>query len=1014
MQLPVSGSLRSNSVEWWEDPLVFNVGQEKPHVRTIPLTNSNQAKVEDSPYYYSLNGVWKFHWVRKPKDRPINFFEPNFDDSNWGNIPVPANWELEGHGIPIYVNEQYPFPRNPPNISHDYNPVGSYRTTFIIPKSWDKQAVFLVFEAIKSAAFFWVNGQFLGYNQDSKTPVEFNISNFLREGDNHLAIELYRWSDGSYLECQDMWRISGIERAVYLWTAPRFHIRDYKVLADLDQSYLNGHLEIALEIIQLQNDSSQTPLFCGFQLFDTTNRLVLEQQTLVMSTDKQIQFNSIIKTVAKWTAETPNLYHLHLFLKDAEGQVIELLTTKIGFRKVEIKEAQLHINGKAIMIRGINRHEHDEHKGHVIDEASMLEDIKLMKQCNINAVRSSHYPNAIRWYELCDEYGLYVVDEANIESHGMYESEGCLANDPLWGPAHMDRIKRMYERTKNHACVIIWSMGNEAENGCNFQEAYNWLKAKDPSRPVQYEPAFEEANTDIVCPMYPNLEEIEAYAQKNDGRPFIMCEYAHAMGNSVGNLIDYWELIQQYDCLQGGFIWDWIDQGLAAYTPKGVKYWKFGGDYGGPEIPSDNNFCINGILFPDRNPHPAYWEVKKIYQEIQFTAIDLNCGSIELKNNYTFISLDFVLIHWEIWSYEGLAKAGSFETDLGPGETQLLELPFHVDQLQPSTYEYFLNFSVQIKQAKPFLASGFELAKEQFKLTTRSVNTLDPARFVGYKEENESLFCTFRDYQYQFNKETGLLEAIRFQDTDILEASLIPNFWRPPNDNDFGNNMYERLGVWQYAHTERRLQSFHISQDNATIETLLYLEAIESTFKLQYTILNTGALKIDCAFNPGVKKLPELPRIGLYLQLSKIFQNLSWLGRGPHENYIDRKYSAHVGLYESTIEQQYVPYIAPQENGNKEDVRWLKLQSTSGLELEIQSDSVFAFSALPFSPQALSRPTREALHTIDLQPESVVSLCLDHIQMGVGGIDSWLSLQLPKYRIRPKPYAFSFTLKAFK
>ncbi|MFK7946655.1 MAG: glycoside hydrolase family 2 TIM barrel-domain containing protein, partial [Saprospiraceae bacterium] len=605
-----------NIENYYQNPEVFNIGQEKPRSNFIIFDNKSEVGKpwKESPFYQSLNGKWRFNWVRKPADRPIDFYKNDFDTSNWKEITVPSNWEIEGFGVPIYVNDRYPFERNPPFIPHEYNPVGSYKRTFTIPKNWKNRQVFLRFEAVKSAAYFWLNGEFLGYNQDSKTPIEFDITKHLIEGENQISVEVYRWSDASYLECQDMWRLSGMEREVYLWSAPKVHIRDFWAKADLLDNVgqtasplpTDGLLSVEVEIVNFGSVLAGDKLL-RLELFD--------QQKLVCNTDVEVMAKAMpfalrhhfnIKNIKKWTAETPNLYDFRLTILDkSNGKIIETTGCKVGFRKVEIRNAQLCINGVPITIKGVNRHEHDEKTAHVIDEKLMLLDIEMMKKANINAVRCSHYPNAARWYELCDEHGFYVVDEANIESHGMYTSEQCLADDERWQAAHLDRIERMFERTKNHACIIVWSMGNEAENGQNFRVAYDWLKARDSSRPVQYEQAFEEANTDIVCPMYPTLKHLEAYAKSSPKRPLIMCEYAHAMGNSLGNFADYWEVINGYDCLQGGFIWDLVDQGLAA-EKDGQKYWKFGGDFTdkimGENVPSDDNFCINGLLFPDRTP----------------------------------------------------------------------------------------------------------------------------------------------------------------------------------------------------------------------------------------------------------------------------------------------------------------------------------------------------------------------------------------------------------------------------
>ncbi len=1047
---------------WWENPEIFNVGQTKPHVNTISfpdLESALNSKKEESPFYKSLNGKWKFNWVRKPADRPKYFYKKNFDASHWNEINVPGNWELEGFGTPIYVNDRYPFERNPPHIPHDYNPVGSYKTTFSVPENWDGRKVFLVFEAIKSASYFWLNGQMLGYNQDSKTPVEFDISDFLQKGENQLSVEVYRWSDGSYLECQDMWRISGIEREVYLWSAPQNRVKDFFAKATLDDEYENGVLEVEVESDTNVEVFVKKPFSASLELQKCTRSssaaevevesdekvevhvhssflTTLEFQEKARSSSEaengSKHFNLTLNEVKKWTPETPNLYTL--ILKIGE----EYITHKIGFRRIEIKNAQLLINGKSITIRGVNRHEHDEFRGHVITEESMIEDLKLMKQCNINAVRSSHYPNHRRWYELCDEYGFYVVDEANIEAHGMYVDERSLAKEKEWGETILDRTKRMFERTKNHACIITWSLGNEAENGQNFQKSYEWLKARDSTRPVQYEQAFEEANTDIVCPMYPPPDKLIEYAESNPTRPFIMCEYAHAMNNSCGNLVDYWNIIDQHDCLQGGFVWDWMDQGLAAES-NGKKYWKFGGDFG-EDMPSDDNFCINGLLFPDRTVHPSFWEVKKVYEPVKILKKNLskveninsnidnelreNCPPLEwdqgggifiIENRFNFIDLSGFTIFYKVWKENEVLWNGTLDIATAANNKSF----FHIDfQRLPSNMkeEVFIDFSIRTKREKPFLPIGFEIGKEQFQLKEKTLKKeigsekgqLNFQRSANLTEVYGS------NFQIDFDEKTGLICSYKIEEKELLAEPIRPNFWRPPNDNDFGNKMPERCAVWQNAGKAFELKSFKIFEKENRVETVLFLTKVESFFKINYHISPKGKIEINCDFEPQKEDLPELPRLGLYFKMPNEFQKIKWLGKGPFENYPDRKAAALVGLYESTIEEQYVPYISPQENGYKTDNRKLTLFAASNYALQITSKDLFGFSTLNYSPEQLTRKKRGELHTIDLKKENTISVCIDSKMMGIGGVDSWGAFPLEKYQILPKNYSFTIVLEGIK
>ncbi len=1019
-----------DSVNFWENPEVFNIGQETPHANLFPYPDIAfllQNKKEHSPLYKSLNGNWKFRYVDTPNERPKGFQEDSYDVSSWGDIKVPANWELEGHGIPIYVNDRYPFPKNPPYIPHDNNPVGSYKKTFTIPDQWVDRQIYIHFGSVKSAAHFWINGKWLGYNQGSMTPIEFDITEHLKKDENTIAVEIYRWCDGSYLECQDFWRLSGIQREVYLFSRAPIYIQDFFAKGSLTSDYVDGLLDLD---ISLQNTTQQQwngTIRC--ELYTPTKELLFSKSIPCEFLSKNASFSiqEQLNHPLQWSAETPNLYQLSLTLLDQEEVVLEVVGCKVGFRKVEIKNTQLLVNGKAITVRGVNRHEHDEVTGRVITEESMIQDIILMKQYNINAVRNSHYPNAARWYELCDEYGLYVVDEANIETHGMgsnystpYDESVHPCNLPEWKAAHLDRVQRMFERTKNHPSIIIWSLGNEAGNGPNFKAAYQWIKSKDYSRPVQFEQAGEEENTDIVCPMYPTIEQIEMYAIKNPKKPYIMCEYAHAMGNSVGNLIDYWDLIKTHSVLQGGFIWDWVDQGIAAYTEDGEKYWKFGGDFGIPNTPSDGNFCINGLLFPDRTPHPALWEVKKCYQPINFKIIDLKRGIIEISNNYDFISLSDFEIRWEVWSKNNVVKQGYFQNpDINAGELKHFGFDFKVNF--EANAPYYLNFSALYQgrndKSIPF---GHEVATAQFLLHDIAETTTAEEKIEGKLsiKENESLYLiSGNNFEIGISKTTGLLTYYTYDQTECITEALRPNFWRAPNDNDFGNQMPERTKIWRYAGQKSELQSIiipHQSEKQVVISADLHLPDVDCGFKMIYTISANGKMKIDCDFMVGERSLPELPRLGLYFKMPDSFDHVQWLGRGPFENYVDRKYASHVGWYEKKIENMGHEYISPQETGNREETSILVLKNTDGVYLEILGHPTFGFSSLPYSPESLTQEQRGSKHHIDLKKDDEISICLDHFQMGMGGINSWGAYPLDKYRYQTQEYRFSFSFKGKK
>ncbi|RMG24349.1 MAG: DUF4981 domain-containing protein, partial [Bacteroidetes bacterium] len=720
----------------------------------------------------------------------------------------------------------------------------------------------------------------------------------------------------------------------------------------------------------------------------------------------------------KWSAETPNLYQLALSIRDENGRVLEVVGSKVGFRTSEIKNGQLLVNGVPILIKGANRHEHDEYHGHVVSEASMIRDIQLMKQYNLNAVRTSHYPNDPRWYELCDQYGLYVVDEANIESHGMGYGKASLAKDPLWMEAHLNRIQRMLERDKNHASIIIWSLGNEAGSGVNFIESAKWIKSRDTSRPLQYEQAHQEAYTDIVAPMYMLIPGIEKYAQSNPQRPLILCEYAHAMGNSVGNLQDYWEVIEKYDALQGGFIWDWVDQGLAAYTAEGEKYWAYGGDYGPEDVPSDQNFCINGLVFPDRSIHPALLEVKKVYQYVKFEAVDPTQGRVRLRNTYDFIPLDGFYLQWEVQADGQTLKSGKV-AELPVPPKGSLELQLDYEGLEPEAgKEYFLNLSMRSKEAQPLIPQNHEFAKEQiplpFQKASRAVSITDfPA--LNTEHANGQSRISGEEFEVVFDDQSGQLISYRFHGVEFIHGAPVPNFWRAPTDNDHGNRLHQRAAVWRTAGKQARLETFELQKISPQQVKLSarYSLPTGSEVQLEYEVMGNGAVEVSYDFQPGDAELPEIPRVGMMLQLPDEFEEIEWLGRGPHENYWDRKSSAFVGHYHSTVSQMYEPYVAPQENGNREDVRWVALRNPQGVGLLAVAQPRLSMSALRFTPEDLTREGRGGKHTYDLKERDFVSLALDYRQMGVGGDNSWGATTHEQYRLPAQPYRYRFRLQPF-
>nr|MCU0388928.1 DUF4981 domain-containing protein [Chitinophagaceae bacterium] len=710
----------------WENPTLIEVNKEQPHASFMLYANAADAKKDDynsSPFYKSLNGTWKFVYAATPAERIVDFYSEKVNTSAWNDIPVPSNWEMKGYGTPIYTNIIYPFPRNPPFVGND-NPVGTYRKEFSVPDAWEGQEVLLHFGSITGCAFVYVNGQKVGMSKVSKTAAEFNITKYLRKGSNLLAVQVFRWHDGSYLEDQDFWRMSGIERDVFIYAMPKVTIWDFFLKAGLDAQYKNGLFSAEVILRKFEGASLQKGSV-SVAITDKQGKILFSEEQKFSATGETLpvlNFKGTVVNPLKWSAEFPNLYDCIITLKNEKGEPLNYTGARIGFRTIEIKNAQLLVNGIATYVHGVNRHEHDEVEGHVTTRALMIKDLRLMKQFNINAIRLSHYPNDPLFYKLCDEYGFYVVDEANIESHGMgaelqgsFDKSVHVAYRPEWAEAHLDRHRRMVERDKNHPSVIIWSLGNECGNGPVFYDAYKWIKQRDNTRPVQFEQAGENENTDIVCPMYPRIRDMKKYAEDNTKtRPYIMCEYSHAMGNSNGNFREYFDIIRNSRHMQGGFIWDWVDQGIKKQTPDGRTYWAYGGDLGGYMLYNDENFCANGLVAADRTPHPGLYEVKKVYQKIEFKAKDLAAGIITISNLYDFTNLDQYNFRWELMRNGVKTESGTFSVQLAPHKETDVTLTLPSLTAEPGA-EYFLNLYATISNASTneFMPVGHEIAREQ-------------------------------------------------------------------------------------------------------------------------------------------------------------------------------------------------------------------------------------------------------------------------------------------------------------
>ncbi|MAW93760.1 MULTISPECIES: glycoside hydrolase family 2 TIM barrel-domain containing protein [unclassified Leeuwenhoekiella] len=1012
----------AQEVNEWENPLVYERNKLEPHTDFIAYTNQKDARADVfsiSPYYQSLNGTWKFNFVKKPEDRPQDFYETNFDDSNWDSISVPSNWELEGFGIPIYTNIDYPFPKNPPFVDNSYNPVGTYRRSFEIPETWDDKEVILNLSSVSGYARVFINGKEAGMTKVAKSPSEFDITSLLAKGKNKLAIQVFRWHDGSYLEDQDFWRLSGLEQDVFLYALPKTSIWDFFLKAGLENNYKDGVFNASVSLTNFDNAAQSGSLQLEI-IPANASKPVYSATKKFTTAETPLNFQTTIKNVKSWSAETPNLYDVVLTLKNAAGKTLMLTSEQIGFRKIELKNAQLLVNGMPVLIKGVNLHIHDDVKGHVPSREVMLKDLKLMKQNNINAVRTSHYPQNPLWYKLCDQYGMYLVDEANIESHGMGANVHAVKNkdrhpayQPEWFPSQMDRIQRLVERDKNHPSVIIWSLGNECGNGIFFPQAYDWVKERDTTRLVQFEQANEERNTDVVCPMYPTIDYMREYAAATDKyRPYIMCEYAHAMGNSTGNFTEYWDIIRSSDQMQGGFIWDWVDQGIKTEDDMGT-YWAYGGDLGGLNFQNDENFCANGLVSSNRTPHPALEEVKMVYQNVQFD-FDKESKKLSVFNEFDFTNLKEYQFKWELLEDGKVIETENFSIAAAPhtSGSAKIKLP----KLDADA-EYLLNVNAFTKTATALVPAGHEIAKAQFSLTEPIFATTKTNQNLKVKTEGNQLVFDSGSIHGTFDLKTGMFKSYT-NGKITLEGLPQPYFWRAPTDNDFGNNMPEELNIWRSAHSNVTLQDVKVEKQTEAglpIEVTYHLNDIDLPYTLAYVIQNDGSIRVTAKLDLKAKKLPELPRFGMRMQLPAGFDNLEYYGRGPEENYADRNSAAFIGIYKAQVDSLKMPYIRPQEYGYHTDTRWLKLTDASGRGIEVEGLQPLSFSALPIKTEALDPgETKKNQHPTNLRYRDETTLHIDLAQRGLGGDTSWGAYPHPQYQLTKDGYSYSYMLKLIK
>jgi len=1113
----------------WENPQVVGRNKQPAHATLSPYADVATALAgerNNSPYFKLLNGNWQFHFAPTPAAAPEDFYLLDFDSHGWDSIPVPSNWQILGYGIPRYVNPDYAFDKsNPPHVQEDTNETGSYRTNFTVPDDWQGRQVFIVFDGVDSAFYLWVNGEQVGYSQDSRLPAEFDLTPYIHTGENSLAVRVYRWSDGSFLEDQDMWFLSGIFRDVYLFSTPGVHIRDFWARPELDAQYRDAVLKLR---VHLKNYTATA--VTGYQveasLFDAESQPVgwnMTARAQVNAGEEVIlELAGAVAQPKKWDEEHPNLYRLAIKLKDDEGNLLEVEQCQVGFRAVEIKDGKVLVNGTPIYFRGVNRHEHDPVRGHAVTVESMIEDLLLMKRFNINAVRTCHYPDDTRWYDLCDQYGMYLIDEANVESHGLWDK---FTKDPEWELAFVERGSRMVERDKNHPSIIIWSLGNESGEGPNHAAMADWIHQYDPSRPVFYDAGGKAGYLDILSTMYPKLDALARAGQEpGEMRPFIMCEYAHAMGNSPGNLKEYWEVIESHPRLRGGFIWDWVDQGIRQVTAEGKEWYAYGGDFG--DEPSSFSFCCNGIVFPDRSLHPAMWEVKKVYQAVRVDAVDLLAGKAAVTNRYFFSDLSGLDLSWKLTSGEHILQTGHLpRLRTPPAEREIITVPFEKPELEPDA-EYWLTLSFSLAEKTPWAEKGHEVAWEQFKVpwdvreTPMTPENDLPA--LKLTETQDKAEVNGEDFRLVFDKQAGTIASWRYKEIELIQRGPKINFWRAPTENDLNTWGDERAAIrWrevgldqleecvsQLSVTQPKPQVVQITVKSVvalrpgaklpappTREEILHelamsvnrlldedlltalcarlsvpyevlpgdtkearikglvqqsaaenrlfdlmkgiydlylqrqmpvpdsLKEIVASGKLEldappkppacfdcdyvYTILGNGEVCVETHVSPG-EGMPFLPRIGLQLHLPEGYEQFAWYGRGPHETYVDRKEGAQVGVYRGTVDEQYVPYVVPEENGNKTDVRWVTLTNTDGTGLHASADQLLEVSAHHFTPEDLT----SARHPYELVRRPEIILHLDYGQSGLGSASCGPG-RLEKYRLRSEEIRYCVRLRPF-
>ena len=1006
-------SMEAQSFQEWKDPRINEVNRAPMHANYFAYESADAAKKgvkENSANFMSLNGSWKFFWVKDADARPTDFWKTGFDDKGWNDLPVPGLWELHGYGDPIYVNIGYAwrnqFKNNPPYVPTENNHVGSYRKEIMVPASWKGKDIIAHFGSVTSNMYLWVNGKYVGYSEDSKLEAEFNLTPYLKTGQKNLiAFQIFRWCDGTYLEDQDFFRYSGVGRDCYLYARDKKRIEDIRVTPDLDANYQNGSLNIALN----QKGSGKVNL----TLKDASGKEVATTQATKGKATLEVE------NPHKWTAETPYLYTLYASLEGSN----EVIPVKVGFRKVELKNAQVLVNGQPILIKGTNRHELDPDGGYVISKERMIQDIQVMKQFNLNAVRTCHYPDNNLWYELCDQYGIYVVAEANIESHGMGYGEETLAKREDYALAHMERNQRNVQRGFNHPSIIIWSLGNEAGYGPNFEAAYDWIKAEDPSRLVQYEQAGKTGKTDIYCPMYLGYDRCEEYSKDEQyQKPLIQCEYAHAMGNSEGGFKEYWDIIRKYPKYQGGFIWDFVDQSVRWTGKNGKMIYAYGGDFNRFDA-SDLNFCDNGLISPDRVPNPHMYEVGYFYQNIWTNPADIKNGEISIFNEYFFRNLSAYYLEWQLLKNGKIMRSGRVEDlNVGPQQTAKIKLP--IGNIC-SCSEWLLNVAYKLKNTEGLLTAGHTVAKQQLvlnpykapnmELKNQTKSNQDIVEPTLKENDQRYLIVNGENFRIEFDKTNGYLSKYQINGLDMIkeESYLQPNFWRAPTDNDFGAYLQIRYAVWKNPKIKLVSMQQYMANQQAIIEASYELPEVSAKLNLTYVINNEGAIKVTQKMTADKNaKVANLFRFGMQMQMPRSFDKVEYYGRGPVENYIDRKANADLGIYRQSVAEQFYSYIRPQETGTKSDLRWWKTLNAAGRGIQVAAAEPFSASALHYTIESLDEGThKQQGHSPEVDEADLTNFCFDLIQAGLGCEDSWGRITRPEYQVPYGDYEFTFILK---